>query len=460
MTENLANVSNHSLVKHLKQLVEQERELQLEILRYLKEIYERRLYLEKGYPSLFAFMTEELAYSEGAAGRRIRAMKLMGEVPEVEAKLESGNLSITVASQIQSFVQNQDKKRKTEQTTPLTSAQKLDLVNQLVGTSSRACEEKLAQISPESAIPREKTRILTQDKAQIQFVADKTLLEKLEKLKNLTSHSNPEGKYGILFEKLAEIALDRLDPERRAKRRLERKAKKLHQPHHPNQPKPRPGKSLIQSGGNRPVRSQWPAIVGKALVRNEQKNPDLAPRTSALKLENKTADVPNQTATRKCVNKTLEQSNRTSAQKLENKIGKQLNQTLVGNSENKTGKQLDYTSAKKFANNTAKQAKSTSAQKLKQGKASSEQGPLSRTGRKARYIPQKLKDYIWRRDQGECQFKNRKSGKTCGSKRQLQLDHVYPYSWGGEHSSENLRLLCRNHNLQQSKKIMGLKPSS
>jgi hypothetical protein len=44
-----------------------------------------------------------LHYSEGQAGRRIQAMRLIKEIPEIEQKIESGALSLSNISQAQSF---------------------------------------------------------------------------------------------------------------------------------------------------------------------------------------------------------------------------------------------------------------------------------------------------------------------------------------------------------------------
>ena len=44
------------------------------------ELHRRRLYLALGCSSLFDYATRELGYSEAAAWRRIKAMRLCGEV--------------------------------------------------------------------------------------------------------------------------------------------------------------------------------------------------------------------------------------------------------------------------------------------------------------------------------------------------------------------------------------------
>ena len=63
-----------------------------------------------------------------------------------------------------------------------------------------------------------------------------------------------------------------------------------------------------------------------------------------------------------------------------------------------------------------------------------------------RHIPQSIRDKVWVRDHGECQYQDPKTGRVCGSKHGVQLDHIKPYSAGGEHTPQNLRLLCGPHN--------------
>lgn len=206
MELNLKTKSDTILLADLKAMVAKERQLLTQILHYLKEVYDRRLYLERGYSSLFAFCTEYLGYSESAAQRRIQAMRLLKEIPQVEEKIEKGILSLSVASQLQSFL------RKEEKTAPMTPEEKLELIEEMEGTSARVCEKKLIQKAPEKALPKEKTRPISEEKTLIQFVADKILMSKIEKLKSLLSHQNVEGRYDRLFEKVIDMALEELEP--------------------------------------------------------------------------------------------------------------------------------------------------------------------------------------------------------------------------------------------------------
>lgn len=60
-------------------------------------------------------------------------------------------------------------------------------------------------------------------------------------------------------------------------------------------------------------------------------------------------------------------------------------------------------------------------------------------------IPKDVVDAVWNRDGGKCVY--------CGSNENLHLDHIIPFSKGGDTSIENLQLLCQKCNLEKSNKI-------
>lgn len=60
-------------------------------------------------------------------------------------------------------------------------------------------------------------------------------------------------------------------------------------------------------------------------------------------------------------------------------------------------------------------------------------------------IPKDVVDTVWNRDRGKCVY--------CGSNENLHLDHIIPFSKGGDTSVENLQLLCQKCNLEKSNKI-------
>ena len=62
---------------------------------------------------------------------------------------------------------------------------------------------------------------------------------------------------------------------------------------------------------------------------------------------------------------------------------------------------------------------------------------------------------VFQRSQGRCTFKDPTTGHTCGSRHQIEIDHIIPRALGGDDSPENLRVLCRQHNLYMSERILG-----
>lgn len=64
-----------------------------------------------------------------------------------------------------------------------------------------------------------------------------------------------------------------------------------------------------------------------------------------------------------------------------------------------------------------------------------------------RSIPVELKRKVWKRDGGCCQYQDPVTGKRCSSRHKLEFEHTKPWSLGGEHSLENLWIICRNHNI-------------
>src|SRR6187402_3396025 len=96
-------MTNQQLITELKLKVSAEKSLTLEVIKLLSELDRRKCYLELGFSSLFDFAVRELGYEEGAANRRISAARLMREIPEVEEKVESGELNLSNLTQANQF---------------------------------------------------------------------------------------------------------------------------------------------------------------------------------------------------------------------------------------------------------------------------------------------------------------------------------------------------------------------
>jgi hypothetical protein len=289
-----------NLVIDLKNLVREERKITSQILEYLREVERRKLFLTIGFPSLYEFCTRELGYSEGSTHRRIASMRLINEIPIVKEKIASGELSLSVVAQAQTFFKKQSKKNE-----PYASTQKLELLEKLQHTSTRECEKVLLELDPEIA-RCDRARQISPELTELRLTVDKTFIEMIERLKNLLSHSRPD------------IST----------------------------------KEVLQMG------------------------------LETLLVKKNAAPLP---------------------------------------------------SAREVAANPVRDGIADPVRK--------------ETTKRTRYISQKLKRQIWHKHNGQCGYRDQATGRMCGAKKFLEIDHVLAYSRGGANTFENLQLLCSSHNV-------------
>src|SRR6218665_1758045 len=160
---NFKTYSDDTLFERTHQLVREERRLTLDVIHHLREIQARKLYLERGYPSLFEMCITEFKYSPAAAQRRIEAMRLIQDMPHVEEKIAAGQISLSTAAQVQSFFRKEEKADKA-----YSLEQKAEILESLVGKSTREVERELVKLSPEQA-PPEKERWLSEDRVELRL---------------------------------------------------------------------------------------------------------------------------------------------------------------------------------------------------------------------------------------------------------------------------------------------------
>ena len=60
-------------------------------------------------------------------------------------------------------------------------------------------------------------------------------------------------------------------------------------------------------------------------------------------------------------------------------------------------------------------------------------------------IPERVRIEVWRRDGGKC--------ARCGSRENLEYDHIVPVSRGGSNTARNIELLCEKCNRSKSNNI-------
>ena len=71
-----------------------------------------------------------------------------------------------------------------------------------------------------------------------------------------------------------------------------------------------------------------------------------------------------------------------------------------------------------------------------------------------RYVPAAVKRAVWERDHGRCTWPM-EDGELCGSTHKLEFDHDLEVALGGKPTIENIRLLCKGHNLMKAEQHLG-----
>ena len=316
-------MTNQELDQKLKSLAAEERMMTKEIIWHIAEVERRKLYLAYAYPSLFAYLTECIGYSEGAAQRRIDAARLTEKVPRVAEAIGQGKIHLAQVSKVQKIIREIKKQ----------SGKKVDVQKQkevfekLESKNSRETDFILSQEFNIKIEAVDKKKIQQNESVRVEMTFSKEEMEILEHAKALLSN---------------------------------------------------------QTGGA--LKESILAMARKTIKDSEPKN------------------------------KTLKNLEKTDVHAFtKQKTNAFVNQTLI----------------------------STATVAVKPGVVKAKQAHLKST-------TPRLKREIRLRDQ-VCQFIDPKTKKQCGSRYYLEVDHIQPRFLNGLNTQENLRLLCKSHNLYRYK---------
>ena len=512
-TSTVAALPDQVLLAQTRSLARHEQALQILVLDHLREIEARALHLRRGYSSLFDYAVRELGYSDGAAWRRIKAMRLCSDTPLARERLEDGSLSMSAAAQLQNTFERLDRTatrggRTTDHTTPaalpsgaapavpaeaqppvlpLNGAAREELVERATGKSTREVKQMLASVDPESAVPDDRVRALGCGRWELKVVIDTECQRGLEQLKNLLSHVDPHLTVGQLVGRLVRDGLDRYDPARpRRGRGKGQRAKGEAAP--PGAPAPLKRAARVPEGGTSPAKSSpgdkpktatstgrsaqpadsavtpaarttshgsGSASQGKSCPRHTDKatspaksSGDSAPRVTAS--ANSSVTRPNVTTSRAYVAPSTTQP---SGEKATNDTAVTMSEedpepaalaTAEPNPQT-TDDSIDCSAVRSRGRSAPSAAKPFPAD-ARGGAVAGERTATARSRRRTRRpIPVRVKREVWQRDGGSCSYVDPHSGRRCGSRFLLEIDHVVPYALGGADEPGNLRLYCEAH---------------
>ncbi len=199
----LKHLSDDVLVERLKNLVHEEREILMSVLRHLREVERRRLFAKYQCASLFSYAVTELKYSESQADRRISAMRLLRDVPQkdtpqIEAKITSGALSLTNLVLAQTLFSKEKKAGR-----QMDAETKLTVLSQLENQSTRQAEKIVCGISPEMQARKKELHF--------NLIEDDSLREKLLRLKGHYAHTQPNMSLTDLLHRLCDEKLESIN---------------------------------------------------------------------------------------------------------------------------------------------------------------------------------------------------------------------------------------------------------
>ena len=436
ITTTVSALSDDRLLERTKEMSGIEHQLEVVVIDHLREIQKRRLYLRRGFSSLFDYAVRELGYSDAAAWRRLKAMRLCSDIDGVRERLQDGSMTLNAAAQLQNAFDRQERTReRAARSAPggdgfgaaaqsqggsapgpaqpaerkpapvLDRSARRALVEQAAGKSSRQVMRLLADVDPELAAPADRVRPLGAGRWEIKAVIDDECQRGLERLKGLLSHVDPHLTLGQIMERLVQEGLDRHDPARPPRGR-------------------RTGARAAGAEQTSAAKTPAASARGAASAAKQEASSDSAD-PSAAKVS---AQMSGQPAAEPGDEAAPLQADRIPDRPDTSAAAEPAGDTASAPKTRRLGRQ-----AAACAQRAAAAPRRTATSAAKAG------------GGTGRAIPAAVKRAVWRRDRGRCSYVDRTSGRRCGSQHLLQIDHVVPYAQGGAAEPNNLRLLCAAH---------------
>ena len=476
------------LLEQTRMLARHEQALQLSVLDHLREIDARRLYLRRGFSSLFDYTVRELHYTEAAAWRRIKAMRLCRETRGVRERLQDGSLNLSNAALLQNSFERWERSgggplaagptaagrgaagsgaagtsaapragsapaaapgKAAGAPVPVLDAHaRQELVERAMGKSTRQVQQMLAEVDPEAAAPAERLRPLGDGRWELKAVVDAECQRGLQQLRELLSHVDPHLTVGQLVGRLVREGVERYDPSR-PPRRKRRKSD------------PAADGCSAETAGREPA----DRVAAAAAAENPRRAGKAgAPTTSpsALKQSAKPTAVGTSPAVLPAGGGSGEASpmrglgpqpgSRTSAPKCvaprAERAGSAGDAVATEPTSAPKARVAAGSSIPEQSAHGAGSAEPTSAAQLgvAGGAGSAGRTSAAMSGKPSgRSIPAAVRREVWRRDQGCCSYVDRYTGRRCGSRFFLEIDHIVPVAQGGAAEPANLRLRCSAH---------------
>jgi hypothetical protein len=203
----LSKLTDQQLMLNSKSLVRQESTLLVSILHHIKEIDRRRLFADFKQPSLLDLVMHELGYPRDQALRRIQAMRMLREIPQVEVMIESGELNLTHVGIVQSLFSHQKREGKA-----MDQTEKITVLRKVAGQSTRETQKIVYALADTPLKFKESIKMVGEDRYEVTFTTKEATIQNLEKLKGMLAHTHPGITLDQLIHKLTELGLEAFKP--------------------------------------------------------------------------------------------------------------------------------------------------------------------------------------------------------------------------------------------------------
>ncbi len=190
----LSSLPDAELVAEVGRRAGRERQATADLIRALIEFDARRLYLGEGYPSLFAYCTSVLHYSEHSAFNRIEVARAAARWPQLLASLEDGSLHLAGARLL----------------APHLTAENIDMA--LAASrhkSKREIEEVAAGLARRALLVA-----VAAEQYRLHLTISRATRDKLRQVQALLSHQLPDGNPAVIFDRALELLYKELARQR------------------------------------------------------------------------------------------------------------------------------------------------------------------------------------------------------------------------------------------------------
>lgn len=196
---NLKHLTDKQLHTDTKNLASYERKITAQLLHHLREIESRKLFCEFGFNSLYSYCVQELGFSEAAAARRINASRMLKAIPEIEKKIENGDLTLSNLNKaIDKFKQENITDKEFQK----------EILATIENTSTKECEKVLSEIITPNTLPTEPVKLFH----PIHINMSQTTYSKFEQVRGLLAHRRLNR--DEMFFKIFEITSEQLTKEK------------------------------------------------------------------------------------------------------------------------------------------------------------------------------------------------------------------------------------------------------